>query len=106
MVPAMKPRTVCFCQPVFATISVKVTPFLRRNRVRTCAALLPLRGALTCARGPVVVFLPEPALRLVRLLRVGLWTVPCAGRAGRMGLGVAGADAAAICGSINRAAMR
>ncbi len=46
MAPAMKPRTVCFCQPIFSMISVMVAPFLRCSMLITWAILLPVRGSL------------------------------------------------------------
>src|ERR1019366_6804331 len=45
MAPAMKPRTVCFCQPIFCMISVRVAPPLRCSIATTWAVLLPSRGA-------------------------------------------------------------
>jgi hypothetical protein len=44
--PAMNPRTVCFCQPIFSTISAKVAPFFRWRMATTWAVLLPSRGAV------------------------------------------------------------
>src|ERR1039458_8124098 len=50
MAPAMNPRTVCFCQPIFCMISVSVAPFLRCSIATTWAVLLPSRGpALSCS---------------------------------------------------------
>src|ERR1035441_8785432 len=46
MAPAMKPRTVCFSQPIFSMISASVAPFLRWSMATTWAVLLPSRGAL------------------------------------------------------------
>src|ERR1039458_7365911 len=43
MVPAMKPRTVCFCQPILAVISARVAPLLRCSIATTWAVLLPSR---------------------------------------------------------------
>src|ERR1017187_268490 len=40
----MKPRTVCFCQPIFSIISASVAPFLRCSMATTWAVLLPSRG--------------------------------------------------------------
>ena len=40
----MKPRTVCFCQPVTATISCNVAPPARSSMSRTIACLLNARG--------------------------------------------------------------
>src|ERR1035438_832901 len=44
MAPAMKPRTVCFCQPIFSIISESVAPFFRWSMATTWAVLLPSRG--------------------------------------------------------------
>src|ERR1039457_3606735 len=41
----MKPRTVCFCQPIFSMISASVAPFFRWSIAMTCSVLLPSRGA-------------------------------------------------------------
>jgi len=49
MVPAMKPRTVCFCQPILVVISARVAPPLRRNIATTWAVLLPSRTAAALA---------------------------------------------------------
>src|ERR1017187_2543260 len=46
--PAMKPRTVCFCQPIFSIISAKVAPFFRWSMATTWAVLLPSRGPSVC----------------------------------------------------------
>src|ERR1035438_5527430 len=51
MAPAMNPRTVCFCQPIFSTISARVAPFLRCSMATTWAVLLPLRGAAVSGAG-------------------------------------------------------
>src|SRR5665811_1767886 len=40
----MNPRTVCFCQPIFCMISVRVAPLLRCSIATTWAVLLPSRG--------------------------------------------------------------
>src|SRR5664279_2572769 len=42
----MKPRTVCFCQPILSMISASVTPFLRWSVATTWAVLLPVRAPL------------------------------------------------------------
>jgi len=42
--PEMKPRTLCFCQPVAATMSASVAPSGRRSSSRTWAFLLPSRA--------------------------------------------------------------
>ena len=44
--PAMKPRTVCFCQPILSMISASVAPFFRWSIATTWAVLLPSRGAV------------------------------------------------------------
>src|ERR1019366_4468260 len=40
----MKPRTVCFCQPMVFIISAKVAPFFRWSMATTWAVLVPSRG--------------------------------------------------------------
>jgi len=40
----MKPRTVCFCQPVASTISYSVAPPLRWSIAMTSALCVPSRG--------------------------------------------------------------
>src|ERR1035438_5117494 len=40
----MKPRTVCFCQPMVFMISASVAPFFRWSMATTWAVLLPSRG--------------------------------------------------------------
>src|ERR1035438_6963951 len=46
----MKPRTVCFCQPILSIISSSVAPFFRWSMATTWAVLLPSRGpAPSCA---------------------------------------------------------
>src|ERR1700683_4835730 len=53
--PAMNPRTVCFCQPIFSMISAKVAPFFRWSMVTTWAVLLPSRGAVaSCVLAPLL----------------------------------------------------
>jgi len=42
----MKPRTVCFCQPVSFRISDRLTALARRSSAITSAFLLPSRGCL------------------------------------------------------------
>src|ERR1017187_2666220 len=42
--PATKPRTVCFCQPIFSIISASVAPFFRWSMATTWAVLVPSRG--------------------------------------------------------------
>src|ERR1035438_4317763 len=50
MAPAMNPRTVCFCHPIWSMISARVAPFFRWSIATTWAVLLPSRGgALFCA---------------------------------------------------------
>jgi hypothetical protein len=56
MAPAINPRTVCRCQPIFSTISARVAPPLRCSIATTCAVLVPTRGAP--ASGPLAAFLP------------------------------------------------
>ena len=46
MAPAINPRTVCRCQPIFSMISTRVAPPLRCSIATTCAVLLPARGEL------------------------------------------------------------
>jgi hypothetical protein len=46
IVPAMNPRTVCFCQPIFSTISERVAPLFRWSIATTWAVLLPSRDVL------------------------------------------------------------
>src|SRR3954451_13791250 len=48
MAPAMNPRTVCFCQPIFCMISLRVAPPLRCSIATTWSVLLPSRGAAAC----------------------------------------------------------
>src|ERR1019366_6913451 len=59
--PAMKPRTVCFCQPIFSMISASVAPFFRWSMATTWAVLLPSRGpalsGVFAALGALVAFL-------------------------------------------------
>src|SRR5450755_2088883 len=45
MAPAMKPRTVCRCQPMTFIISEMVAPLFRRSMPTTWALLLPSRNA-------------------------------------------------------------
>src|ERR1035437_9159009 len=57
----MKPRTVCFCQPIFSMISASVAPFFRWSMATTWAVLLPSRGpalsgAFAAFLGALVVF--------------------------------------------------
>src|ERR1035437_5175275 len=83
----MKPRTVCFCQPILSMISASVAPFFRWSMATTWAVLLPSRGpalsgdfaalgdlgaffagvaflvALPFAGAPLVACLPPLALR-------------------------------------------
>src|SRR5580704_5130108 len=40
----MKPRTVCFCQPILSMISASVAPFFRWSIATTWAVLLPSRA--------------------------------------------------------------
>jgi hypothetical protein len=40
----MKPRTVCFCQPIVFMISASVAPFFRWSMATTWAVLVPSRG--------------------------------------------------------------
>src|ERR1700683_432693 len=79
--PAMNPRTVCFCQPIFSVISAKVAPFFRWSMVTTWAVLLPSRGALAscvlAARLPLGAFLAGVAF-LVALPFVGAPLADCA----------------------------
>jgi len=42
--PAMNPRTVWRCQPIFSIISTRVAPFFRWSIATTWAVLLPSRG--------------------------------------------------------------
>src|ERR1035441_4208192 len=44
MAPAINPRTVCFCQPIWSMISASVAPFFRCSSATTWAVLLPSRG--------------------------------------------------------------
>ena len=44
--PAIKPRTVCFCQPIFSMISGRVAPSFRSSMPTTWAVLLPSRTPL------------------------------------------------------------
>jgi hypothetical protein len=42
--PAMNPRTVCFCHPIWVMISPSVAPCWRCSIATTWAVLLPSRG--------------------------------------------------------------
>src|ERR1035437_3807519 len=64
MAPAMNPRTVCFCQPIFCMISVSVAPLLRCSIATTWAVLLPSRG--TAASCGFAAFLPWGGFLAVR----------------------------------------
>src|ERR1017187_1628315 len=89
MAPAMNPRTVCFCQPIFCMISVRVAPPLRCSIATTWAVLLPSRGA--AASCGLAAFLPWGGFLAV----VAFWPVfaiagaPLAPRAPRLALGSA-----------------
>jgi len=62
----MKPRTVCFCQPILSMISASVAPFFRWSMAATWAVLLPSRGpAVCCARAA---FLPLGAFLVAVVL--------------------------------------
>src|ERR1039458_3467731 len=67
----MKPRTVCFCQPIFSIISASVAPFLRCSMATTLAAL----GALA-AFFAVVAFLGAAAFGLPPLALFWLLGAP------------------------------
>src|ERR1035437_1032712 len=89
MAPAMNPRTVCFCQPIFCMISVRVAPPLRCSIATTWAVLLPSRGA--AASCGFAAFLPWGGF----LPAMAFWPVfafagaPLAPRAPRLALGSA-----------------
>src|ERR1035437_8022320 len=58
----MKPRTGCFCQPIFSMISASVAPFFRWSMATTWAVLVPSRGpalsgAFAAFLGALAVFL-------------------------------------------------
>src|ERR1017187_1311721 len=78
----MKPRTVCFCQPILSMISVRVAPFLRWSMATTCAVLLPSRTA------PAAFFWPlgTPLARLLFVLAFPLEDAPLGDRAPRLAL--------------------
>src|ERR1035441_4519348 len=54
----MKPRRVCFCQPMVFVISAGVPPFFRWSMATTWAVLLPSRG-------------PAPSCDLAAFLALG-----------------------------------
>src|SRR5450756_264938 len=89
MAPAMNPRTVCFCQPIFCMISIRVAPPLRCSIATTWAVLLPSRGA--AASCGFAAFLPGGGFLAV----VAVWPVfavagaPLAPRAPRLALAFA-----------------
>src|ERR1017187_611529 len=72
--PARKPRTVCFCQPIFFITSASMAPPFRCSMATTWAVLLPSRGA--AASFALTTFLPLGAL----LGRSSSWP-PCPWRA-------------------------
>src|ERR1039457_5958025 len=56
MAPAINPRTVCRCQPIFSMILARVAPPLCCSIATTCAVLVPARGVP--ASRPWAAFLP------------------------------------------------
>src|ERR1022692_1204268 len=81
--PARKPRTVCFCQPIFFITSASVAPPFRCSMATTWAVLLPSRGA--AASFALTTFLPLGALLaavvfLAALPLVGAPLATCAPR--------------------------
>src|ERR1019366_4576906 len=74
MAPAMKPRTVCFCQFILSMISARVAPFLRWSMATTWAVLLASRGP--AASGALAAFL---ALGAFLAAVVFLFALPLAG---------------------------
>src|ERR1035441_10524611 len=58
----MKPRTVCFCQPVSAIISCNVAPPIWSSRSRTIACLLKARGTRGVLASGAGVGVPAAAL--------------------------------------------
>jgi hypothetical protein len=68
--PAMNPRTVCFCQPIFSMSSVSVAPFFRWSIATTWAVLLPSRGL--AVSGALASFLALGAFLAVVVFLVAL----------------------------------
>src|SRR5580698_1820106 len=96
----MKPRTVCFCQPILVMISGRVAPFLRCSNATTWAVLLPSRGgaAVSCA---LTAFFPLGAalagvafLAFAALALFWLLDPPFLGLAGLFEVAFSGATAA------------
>src|ERR1035441_9686822 len=97
MAPAMKPRTVCFSQPIFSMISANVAPLLRWSMATTWAVLLPSRGALA----PVAA-----SLAVVSLVALAFFGAPLAAVGAALAfLGLAaGGGAGSGCPDLDQAA--
>src|ERR1035437_1933651 len=78
IVPAMKPRTVCFCHPILSIISGSAAPCFRWSMATTWAVLLPSRGP--AASGGFAAFLVLGALlaAVVFFVALALAGVPLA----------------------------